>query len=212
VGSAPGYVGSTEPESWLTTRVRRRPQSVLLLDEVEKSHPLIWNTFLQVFDAGRLTDSQGRVADFGDMIVVLTTNIGSDAFNTRGSAGFLDTSAPSSADTKRVLEEVRREMRPELVNRFDDILVFHPLQRETVKAIVRKQLDVATTRLSERGWHVSPGDDVVDYLVQHGYSPEYGARPLIRAIEARFMSAVRAQPAGQLSARVVDGELVVTAE
>ena len=210
VGSAPGYVGSTEPESWLTTRVRRRPQSVLLLDEVEKSHPLIWNTFLQVFDAGRLTDSQGRVADFRDMIVVLTTNIGSDTFATKGSAGFLEATSSSTADTKRVIDEVKREMRPELVNRFDDILVFHPLQRETVEAIVRKQLAVASTRLAERGWAVSWGDDVVAYLVEHGYSREYGARPLIRAIESRFMSAVRVQPAGQLSAAVVDGEIVVS--
>ena len=208
IGSPPGYIGSTEPESWLTTKVRRHPQSVLLLDEIEKAHPKIWNTFLQVFDAGRLTDSQGRIADFRDVIVVMTTNMGSDAFADRNVTGFLPSAGSATADRQNVLADIKQHMRPELLNRLDEILVFHPLTPEIMRRIVDKQLADAVARLGDRGWHVTIAADVPDALAALGYSKEYGARPLIRVIEARLVGRVRRLPAGNVVISVAGGDIV----
>ena len=210
IGSPPGYVGSTEPESWLTTKIRRRPQSVLLLDEIEKAHPKIWNTFLQVFDAGRLTDSQGRVADFRDVIIVMTTNMGSDAFADRNATGFLASATASDAESKDVLAEIKLHMRPELLNRLDEILVFRPLTPATMRRIVDKQLADALKRLDDRGWHVTVSGEVPEALANLGYSKEYGARPLLRVIEASLLGQVRRLPPGEVAVGVVDGALVAT--
>ena len=210
IGSPPGYIGSTEPESWLTTKIRHRPQSVLLLDEIEKAHPKIWNTFLQVFDAGRLTDSQGRVADFRDVIVVMTTNMGSAAFADRNVTGFLPSSGSANADRANVLQDIKQHMRPELLNRLDEILVFDPLTPETMLRIVDKQLVDAIARLGDRGWHVTISKDVPEALATLGYSKEYGARPLIRVIEARLVGQVRRLIVGNVTVSVKDGDIVAT--
>lgn len=207
IGSPPGYIGSTEPESWLTTKIRRRPQSVLVLDEIEKAHHKVWNTFLQVFDAGRLTDSQGRVADFRDVIVVMTTNMGADAFADRNATGFMATSDTVAADAKEVMTEIRRIMRPELLNRLDDILVFQPLSPTTMRLIVGAKLADALKRLDERGWHVTVSDDVPELLANLGYSKEYGARPLLRVIEASLVGQVRKLPSGSVRVDVEAGQL-----
>lgn len=208
IGPPPGYIGSTDPESWMTTKVRRRPQSVLLLDEIEKAHSMIWNTFLQVFDAGRLTDSQGRVADFRDVICILTTNMGSEAFADRRVPGFVTSTDTTVADERQVLDEIKRWMRPELINRLDGILVFRPLSPETVRSIVVKQLGDAAARLADRGWLVEYDDAVVDVLCARGFSKEYGARPLLRALEESFLGPIGRLPAGRVKVTAVKGDLV----
>ncbi|MDP1878580.1 MAG: AAA family ATPase [Actinomycetota bacterium] len=211
VGSPPGYIGSNEPESWLTTKIRRRPQCVLLLDEIEKAHPRIWDAFLQVFDAGRLTDTQGRVADFRDVIVVMTTNLGSGAFADRRPTGFIAPTDESVADEREVREEIKHWMRPELLNRLDAILVFRPLSPDTVRRIVTAQVEAAVARLALRGWVVTYAPDVIDELCTEGYSKEYGARPLLRALEEHFLGRIQRLPRGPVVVSVVEGSLMATA-
>jgi ATP-dependent Clp protease ATP-binding subunit ClpA len=208
IGSGPGYIGSTEPEGWLTTRVRNRPQCVLLLDEIEKAHPQIWNTFLQVFDAGRLTDGQGRVADFHDAIIVLTTNMGSAVFADRHAAGFMPAADTADAEAGQVLAEIKRIMRPELLNRLDATLVFRPLEPDTVRRIAIMQLDAAVGRLVARGWDVTYTAAAVDVLAAKGYSREYGARPLLRVLEEELLGRVRRLPTGPVQVDVDGGSLV----
>jgi ATP-dependent Clp protease ATP-binding subunit ClpA len=197
IGPPPGYIGSKDPESWLTTKVRRRPQSVLLLDEIEKAHPIIWNTFLQVFDAGRLTDSQGRAADFRDVIVVMTTNIGSESFAKRNDVGFADATSGSDRADSAVREELRIRMRPELLNRMDEIVVFRPLEPATVADVARLRLADAISRLESRGWIVDVDPSVLDLLIEKGYSREYGARPMLRAIEELLLAGMTSRPPGR---------------
>jgi len=209
VGSPPGYVGSTEPESWLTTRIRNNENVVLLLDEIEKAHPQVWNTFLQVFDAGRLTDSQGRTAHFRNTVVVMTSNIGSGAF-TSTKTGFGDHAASAQADENAVRRAVRERMAPELLNRLDDILVFQPLSRETVLAIARKQVAELAERVRARGLELVVTDEALTAVAEAGYSREYGARPLQRAIERMLISPLAQLPRGAYRAVVgVDGRVVV---
>lgn len=210
IGSPPGYVGSTDPDSWMTTKVRKRPQTVLLLDEIEKAHPLVWNTFLQVFDAGRLTDSQGHVADFRDVIVILTTNIGAESFEDHRATGFIATGDTEAADERQVREEIKRRMRPELLNRLDGVLVFRPLSAEVAREIVTNQVSAAVRRLSDRGWEISYEDAVIDVLCRKGFTKEYGARPLLRALEEDFLGPIGRLPAGRIDVRVVDGEIGAT--
>jgi ATP-dependent Clp protease ATP-binding subunit ClpA len=205
VGSAPGFVGSTEPDSWLTTRIRKNPQCVLLLDEIEKAHPIVWNTFLQVFDAGRLTDSQGKVADFRDVVIVLTTNIGADEFADDADTGFAPQGTSQGAQREKVRQRLKQEMRPELLNRLDAILVFDPLSEETVRHIARQRLDEALARAASRGWAISYNESVIDYLVERGYSKEYGARPLLRVIEHDVLNPITELTLGKYLCRVDSG-------
>jgi len=208
-GSPPGYVGSTEPESWLTTRIRRRPQSLLLLDEIEKAHPLVWNAFLQVFDVGRMTDTQGRTAHFSDVVIILTTNMGADAFAARNDIGFGDGRVSGSAQEAAVRDELKRNMRPELLNRLDATLVFHPLDPDTVRAIARNRLAENLVRLQDRGWQITLDPSIEDLVVAEGYQPEYGARPMIRAIERVMLRPIAGHPQGVYRLSVADGETVV---
>jgi ATP-dependent Clp protease ATP-binding subunit ClpA len=208
IGSPPGYVGSTEPESWMTTKVRRRPQSILLLDEIEKAHPQVWNTFLQVFDAGRLTDSMGRVADFRDVIVILTTNIGAESFSSGNGAGFLQVEGSEAADERRVVDEIKRTMRPELINRLDGILVFRPLSPDTVRVIVTNHLETAVRRLQDRGWTVTYDEQVIEVIQALGYSKAYGARPLLRALEEHFLGPIGRLPLGVVHVTVAEGRVL----
>lgn len=180
VGSPPGYVGSTEPSSWLTTKILARPDCVLLLDEIEKADPVVWNTFLQVFDAGRLSDGLGRTADFRHVVVVLTTNIGARVFEGRTAGSTVDAATDSAA----VLAAVKERMAPELVNRLDDVCVFRPLSVEAVTEIARRMLDdVVVGRMAARGYTLTYDRSVLDLVARAGFDPAYGARPVRRALE-----------------------------
>lgn len=209
IGSPPGYVGSTDPEGWLSTRIRANPRVVVVLDEIEKAHPQVWNTFLQVFDAGRLTDSQGRTAHFRDTVIVMTSNLGANAFATGAPVGFGDRTTNAAAEEGAVLRSVKERMAPELVNRIDDVLVFRPFDRPTVEAIARKEIAKVKGRLQSRGYDVTIGDDVLALVIEAGFSREYGARPLQRSIERLVLSPVARLTPGAYRARVVEGALIL---
>ncbi len=180
VGSPPGYVGSTEPSSWLTTKILARPECVLLLDEIEKADPAVWNTFLQVFDAGRLSDGLGRTADFRRVVVAMTTNIGARVFEGRTATTPMDPRADESA----VLTAVKDRMAPELVNRLDDVLVFRPLTLDAVREIAQRMIDdVVVARMVPRGYTLTVDPAVVELVASEGYDPAYGARPVQRSLE-----------------------------
>lgn len=211
IGPPPGYVGSQEPESWLTTKIRKRPQSVLLLDEIEKADPRVWNTFLQVFDAGRLTDSAGRLADFADVVIIMTTNIGAEVFDDDGDLGFVAQANSAAADVGAVQRMLKERMRPELLNRLDGTLVFQPLTPETVRMIAQDRLSDAIGRYHQRGWDITCGDDVIELLTARGYDRAYGARPMLRAIDSLVGRSVARLERGSYTARVVDGVVVFDA-
>ena len=179
IGAPPGYVGHDEGGQ-LTESVRRRPYSVILLDEIEKAHYDVFNTLLQVLDEGRLTDGKGRTVDFRNTIVIMTSNLGSDRI--------LEHSGAFDGENyermrEEVLEELRHYFRPEFLNRVDEAIVFHSLTEEHLKAIVEIQLDALRSRLKERKLQIELSDEAREYLVRIGYDPKFGARPLKRAIQ-----------------------------
>lgn len=209
IGPPPGYVGSDKPDSWLTTKVRMKPNAVLLLDEIEKAHPLVWNTFLQVFDAGQLTDLQGGVAKFDDIVIMMTTNMGAENFRDKNDLGFSGSTTNAKAQTKSVIEDIKRRMAPELVNRLDATVVFEPLSAEVVRSIAKNQLDEALERLDSRGWCVTADELVVDYIAVKGYQPEYGARPIHRMVEKHVTGALAMLPKGTYTLTAVDGGILI---
>ncbi|AOV96031.1 ATP-dependent chaperone ClpB [Edwardsiella hoshinae] len=176
VGAPPGYVGYEEG-GYLTEAVRRRPYSVILLDEVEKAHPDVFNILLQVLDDGRLTDGQGRTVDFRNTVVIMTSNLGSDLIQDR----FGELSYGEMKEL--VMSVVTHHFRPEFINRIDETVVFHPLGQENIKAIAQIQLQRLYQRLEEKGYSVTMSDAALDQLSQAGFDPVYGARPLKRAIQ-----------------------------
>ena len=179
IGAPPGYVGY-EQGGYLTEAVRRRPYSVVLLDEVEKAHPDVFNVLLQVLDDGRLTDGQGRTVDFRNTVIVMTSNLGAQLiqeFSTRN-----DYQGMKSA----VLDLVQGHFRPEFINRLDEIVVFHPLGREHIRSIARIQSQHLAKRLGERGIKIELSDPALDLLGEAGFDPVYGARPLKRAIQQQL--------------------------
>ncbi len=176
IGAPPGYVGYEEG-GYLTEAVRRRPYSVILLDEVEKAHPDVFNVLLQVLDDGRLTDGQGRTVDFRNTVIVMTSNLGSQTIQEL--AGEENYDAMKSA----VMEIVGQHFRPEFLNRIDDVVVFHPLGRDHIRKIVDIQLDYLHDRLAERDMRIHLSDAARDRLAEAGFDPVYGARPLKRAIQ-----------------------------
>lgn len=176
VGAPPGYVGYEEG-GYLTEAVRRRPYSVILLDEVEKAHPDVFNILLQVLDDGRLTDGQGRTVDFRNTVVIMTSNLGSDLIQDR----FGELSYGEMKEL--VMSVVTHHFRPEFINRIDETVVFHPLGQENIKAIARIQLQRLYQRLEEKGYSVTMSEAALDQLSQAGFDPVYGARPLKRAIQ-----------------------------
>ncbi len=179
IGAPPGYVGYEEG-GYLTEAVRRRPYSVILMDEVEKAHPDVFNVLLQVLDDGRLTDGQGRTVDFKNAVIVMTSNLGSDVIQQK--AGEANYGAMKDA----VMEIVRHAFRPEFINRLDEIVVFHPLDATQIRAIARIQVEYLQRRLEERDMGLSLSDDALDHLGEAGFDPVYGARPLKRAIRAQL--------------------------
>lgn len=201
IGPQPGYVGYTEPEHWLTTRVRANPRAVILLDEIEKAHYLVWNAFLQVFDAGQLTDGRGGVARFSDTVVIMTSNLGHEAYSTRGHVGFTEREARHrSAD---VVAAVRRTMAPELVNRLDAIVVFEPLQSDAIEEIAAQMVADAVERLREGGYELEVETEVIARLGKEGYDPAFGARHLRRTIESALLEPVVELQPGRYTAALV---------
>jgi len=179
IGAPPGYVGYEEG-GHLTEAIRRRPYSVILLDEVEKAHPDVFNVLLQVLDDGRLTDGQGRTVDFRNTVIAMTSNLGSDVIQR------LAGEARYGQMKESVMEIVRHAFRPEFLNRLDEIVVFHPLQREQIRAIARIQVRYLQERLAGRDMRLEVSDAALDHLGEAGFDPVYGARPLKRAIRTQL--------------------------
>jgi ATP-dependent Clp protease ATP-binding subunit ClpB len=172
VGAPPGYVGYDEGGQ-LTEAIRRRPYSVVLLDEIEKAHPDVFNVLLQILDDGRLTDGQGRTVDFKNTVIIMTSNLGSQWI----------LSGDDASIEEKVLASVRDHFKPEFLNRVDEIIVFHRLSEIDLARIVGIQLDVLSRRLAGRNISLIVSDDAKAYLAQRGYDPAYGARPLKRLIQ-----------------------------
>jgi ATP-dependent Clp protease ATP-binding subunit ClpB len=176
IGAPPGYIGYEEGGQ-LTEKVRRRPYSVVLFDEIEKAHPDVFNILLQILDDGRLTDSHGRTVDFRNTVIIMTSNIGSPLILERASA------SDWKAVENTVLSELRRHFRPEFLNRVDDIIVFRPLDRAQIRHIVELQLDRLRGLLAERRIQLQITPAAADLIAAEGYDPAFGARPLKRAIQ-----------------------------
>jgi len=207
IGAPPGYVGYEEG-GYLTEAVRRKPYSVLLLDEIEKAHPDVFNILLQVLDDGRLTDGQGRTVDFRNTLIVLTSNLGSDMIQEH--SGLLQTIDMKSM----VMEIVKKSFKPEFLNRLDENVVFHALSREHIKHIALMQLGMLKQRLEAQELQFSIDDDALELLSDIGFDPVYGARPLKRAIQqlenplAQLILSGEAKPKATISVTVEDNEFV----
>ncbi|RDS65272.1 ATP-dependent Clp protease ATP-binding subunit [Streptomyces sp. M7] len=221
IGAPPGYVGHEEAGQ-LTEVVRRHPYSLLLLDEIEKAHPDVFNILLQVLDDGRLTDSQGRTVDFSNAVIVMTSNLGSEAISRGGTGigfGSGDGQADDEARTERILRPLRQQFRPEFLNRIDEIVVFRQLTTEQLKSITNLMLDKTRRMLNAQGVEVEFTDAAVDWLSERGYQPEYGARPLRRTIQrevdnqlSRLLLDGRVGEGGRVTVDVEDGRLVFRTE
>ncbi len=197
VGAPPGYVGYDEGGQ-LTEAVRRKPYSVILLDEIEKAHPDVFNILLQVLDDGRLTDNKGRVADFKNTILIMTSNTGSSII--QENMELLGTGPESFEKTKReVLDLLKRTLRPEFLNRIDEIIMFHPLTEENVRQILQIQADRIVKLLEEKDIKLTLTDNALDYLQKKGYEPIYGARPLKRLLQRELVN--------ELARRILEGSV-----
>lgn len=196
-GPPPGYIGSDDPAGWLSTRIAARPRSVLLLDELEKADPAVWNTFLQVFDSGRLTDSGGRQVRFDEVTVVLTSNLGA-AEASRARVGFGESSPDAAAgDIVAAIErKVTDTLPPELLARMDAVLVCRPLSPRAIRQILDKELEHTGERLRARGWQLSITPAARDHIARAGHDPARGARHLQRNIESLVLEPLVGQAPG----------------
>ncbi|HEU4472447.1 MAG TPA: ATP-dependent chaperone ClpB [Flavisolibacter sp.] len=199
VGAPPGYIGYEEGGQ-LTEAVRRKPYQVVLLDEIEKAHPDVWNVLLQVLDDGRLTDNKGRVVNFKNTIIIMTSNMGSDIIQDN----FADVTERNKAQiVERTKEEVmnrlRETIRPEFLNRVDEIILFQPLMKSEIRGIIRIQLDVLRRLVAESGVHLQFSDYLIDHLAENGFDPQFGARPLKRLIQKEIVN--------KLSKKILAGEV-----
>lgn len=197
VGAPPGYVGYEEG-GYLTEAVRRRPYSVILLDEVEKAHADVFNILLQVLDDGRLTDGQGRTVDFRNTVVIMTSNLGSDLIQGNKDESYSEMKA-------LVMSVVSQHFRPEFINRIDETVVFHPLGKENIRAIASIQLERLAKRMETRGYELVFTDALLDFIAEVGYDPIYGARPLKRAIQQEIENSLAQQI---LSGQLLPGKVV----
>jgi ATP-dependent Clp protease ATP-binding subunit ClpB len=207
IGAPPGYIGYEEGGQ-LTERVRRKPYSLVLLDEVEKAHPDVFNILLQVLDDGRLTDGQGRTVDFRNAVIVMTSNLGSDRIQA------MSDDADYAAMKDTVMEIVARHFRPEFLNRIDEVVVFHALRKEQIRAIAEIQIERVARRLREQDIEIDVTDAAKDLLGETGFDPVYGARPLKRAVQSRLETplakeilAGRFAPGDRIRIDVAGGEL-----
>ncbi|HRR60380.1 MAG TPA: ATP-dependent chaperone ClpB [Spirochaetota bacterium] len=191
IGAPPGYVGYEEGGQ-LTEAIRRRPYSVVLFDEIEKAHPDVFNVFLQILDEGRLTDAKGRTVDFKNTLIIMTSNI--------GTAYISDPAIPYEERVKGVQQELKMHFKPEFLNRIDDVIVFNPLTREHINKIIMIQLNEVGKRLKERGIKLELTQKALDYLVNVGFDPQFGARPLKRALQRYLLN--------PLSVKILGGEIM----
>jgi ATP-dependent Clp protease ATP-binding subunit ClpC len=190
IGAPPGYVGFEEGGQ-LTEKIRRRPYAVILLDEIEKAHQDIYNLLLQIMEEGKLTDSYGRVVDFRNTVIIMTSNIGVEVIKNSGGLGFTKNQPKNMADIKsKLMTEIEREFRPEFLNRLDDVAVFKSLDKEDIAQIIHKELKGVLNRLAINKLELEFDDDAINFLVDKGYNAEYGARPLKRAIEKQVDDAL----------------------
>ena len=197
-GAPPGYIGY-EQGGQLTEQVRRRPYSVVLFDEIEKAHPDVWNALLQLLDDGRLTDGQGRTINFRNTIIIMTSNVGTSFVHRSGALGFSGMGDPDEeADHERIQEALKNTFRPEFLNRIDEIIIFKPLSLEDVIAIVDLQMEEVRSRLGEHGLEIELSQAAKEWLANHGYDEDFGARPLKRALQ-RYVES-------PLSVKLLQGE------
>ena len=204
IGSPPGYVGYDEGGQ-LTEKIRRRPYSVVLFDEIEKAHPDVLNILLQILGDGRVTDSQGRTVDFKNTVIIMTSNLGARTITGGGknALGFGQTESSDQAQQEydaikaAVMEELKETFRPEFINRLDDIIVFRKLSEEDVEQIAEKMLGSLATRMKEMNIDVTFDKSVAKTISEHGFDPVYGARPIRRAIQSEIED--------QLSEKILDG-------
>jgi len=199
VGAPPGYVGYEEGGQ-MTEAVRRKPYQVVLLDEIEKAHPDVWNIMLQVLDDGRLTDNKGRVVNFKNTIIIMTSNMGSDIIQ----ENFADVNERNKEEvvekTKvEVMNRLRETIRPEFLNRVDEIILFQPLMRNEIRGIIRIQLEGLRKLVEQSGIQLKFTDYLVDYLAENGFDPQFGARPLKRLIQKEIVN--------QLSKKILSGDI-----
>ena len=186
IGAPPGYVGYEEGGQ-LTEKIRRRPYAVVLLDEIEKAHPDIFNMLLQVMEEGRLTDSFGRNVDFRNVILILTTNAGADAIKNESAFGFQKPDDDTSYESMkaRVMDQIERVFRPEFLNRLDDTIIFRHLNKDDLKKVIDFELSKVRERLLDRGYELELTEESKEFLIEKGANLDYGARPLRRALEQR---------------------------
>jgi len=199
IGAPPGYVGYDEGGQ-LTEAVRRRPYSVILLDEIEKAHPDVFNILLQVLDDGRLTDNKGRTANFKNTIVIMTSNIGSALIQEKLEDYNEFNREDKIAEAKvAVMEALKRNIRPEFLNRIDYVIMFTPLTRDNVREIVNIQFKLIQQNLATQAINISATEEALDWLSQLGYDPQFGARPLKRVMQKRILN--------ELSKEILSGKI-----
>lgn len=203
IGSPPGYVGHEEGGQ-LTEKIRRRPYSVILFDEIEKAHPEVFNIMLQILDDGRLTDAKGRAVSFKNAVIIMTSNVGSDIISKAQELGFTNSSKKTGEIDeedmrKKVLDALREKFRPEFLNRFDDIIIFHPLGKKEIEKIIDLQIANVNKRLADKNIELTLTKKAKDYLLSHGYDIVYGARPLKRVIQNHILD--------PLAMKIIDGSL-----
>jgi ATP-dependent Clp protease ATP-binding subunit ClpB len=193
VGAPPGYVGYDEGGQ-LTEAVRRKPYSVILLDEIEKAHPDVFNILLQVLDDGRLTDNKGRIANFKNTIIIMTSNLGSDII-ARNFDGAVEAELDRISDKTdmEMKEMLRHTLKPEFLNRIDETIIFRPLMKKDVKAIVRINLNTLTEHLKEQDIRLTATEEVVEHLADMGFDPQFGARPIKRMIQKNVLNELSKQ-------------------
>ena len=200
IGSAPGYVGFDEGGQ-LTEKVRRKPYSVILFDEIEKAHPDVFNIMLQILEDGRLTDSHGRVVSFKNTIIIMTSNIGAEEIKSTKSLGFGDNNNSYENMRERQMDALKKAMRPEFINRIDDIVIFRALEKEDMKKIASLIVDNLVGRLAKNGYKLSVSDAAKDMVIEKGSDAQYGARPLRRAVQRMIED--------ELSERILKGEFAI---
>ncbi|NLX65123.1 MAG: ATP-dependent Clp protease ATP-binding subunit [Clostridiaceae bacterium] len=209
VGSPPGYVGYDEGGQ-LTEKVRRKPYSVILFDEIEKAHPDVFNMLLQILDDGRLTDSTGRTVDFRNTVIIMTSNVGARDIVEPKRLGFGAMEENAARDyedmKKNVMTELKRTFRPEFINRVDEIIVFHPLSREDIKKIGRLMLDETAKRMEQNNIKITFTEEVLEFLADKGYDKTYGARPLKRTIQEHIEDKLAEE---MLDGRIKEGDSVI---
>ena len=217
IGAPPGYIGHDQ-EGQLTGKLRRRPHCVVLLDELEKAHPEVFDLFLQVFDAGRLTDAQGHTVDAQHAIWIMTSNVGTEMLGRSMPSGFRANIKGTAEEMQRdrLLERLRQTFRPEFLNRVDDVVIFHPLEPVQARAITQLQMNELAVRLLEQGLTLRADEGAIDLLCKEGFSQTQGARPLRRAIERLLTVPLSLRillgnipPNGEVHVGAVEGKLEI---